>query len=167
MLSISSNCIIKKIGVAILKGYYKLFALPFILIISFTIFSGFPKMSEASLVEKLLKDRTETLHKVYFQQIDADTGEKLLYKIETQPLLTSDIEDLRKFQDTDMDVVKNMEILSIERTSDLYDRKSYKADILWHMQGIDGDYVQSIYYNVVIKKGGKSYKLSEFKPIIP
>ena len=115
----------------------------------------------------MLKERTEILHKVYFRKIEPERGEVLLYEIETQPLLASDIKSLRAFVDTDLDPVKSMQILVLEQISGLYGYKSYRGEILWHMKGPDGDYVQSVDYNIVLKKSGSGYKLSEFNAITP
>ncbi|HZK02166.1 MAG TPA: hypothetical protein VFC96_04805 [Anaerovoracaceae bacterium] len=150
-----------------MKGYSNLFLLPFILIICFTLFSGFSIESEQTMVERLLEERKDILHKVYFRQIDEKMGETLLYEIETQPLLTSDIRSLREYADTDMDVVEGMEILALEKVTDLYGRKSFRGDILWHMLGHDGKYVQSVEYSIVIEKAGTGCKLSEFRTIAP
>ena len=150
-----------------MKIYANLFLIPFILIIIFSVFSGFTRGSDSALVEELIRERTDILHKVYFQQIDPEKGEQLLYEIETQPLLASDIRTLRQFTDTDMDMIRDLEILVLEETSNLYGDKSYRSDILWYMKGLAGDYVQSVDYNILLKKSGDRYKLSEFTPIIP
>ncbi len=150
-----------------MKNYSNIFFLPFILIILLTLLAGFTNNSEYILIEKLLKERTDILHKVYFKQIDIETGEKLLYEIETPPILTWDIKEMRKYEDTDMDSVRDMELLALNKVSDLYGLKSYLADILWHMQGPEGRYIQSIDYNIVVKSGKTGYKLSEFNAISP
>jgi len=150
-----------------MKTYANLFLIPFILVIVFSFFSGFTKGTDTYLVEELIKERTDILHKVYFHQIDPEKGEELLYEIETQPLLASDIRALRQFADTDMDMVRDLEILVLEQTSNLYGKKSYRGDILWYMRGPSGDYVQSIDYSILLKKSGNLYKLSEFTPVQP
>lgn len=150
-----------------MKYYLNVFLIPFMLVIFFTFFSGFSGTSDAILVEELLKERTEIFHKVYFHEIDAERGEKLLYEIETQPLLASDIKSLRAFVDTDMDPVKSMQILVLEQISGLYGYKSYRSEILWHMKGPEGDYIQSVDYNIVLKRTGSGYKLSELNAINP
>ncbi|MGI6733104.1 MAG: hypothetical protein ACOX4J_02840 [Anaerovoracaceae bacterium] len=150
-----------------MRNYLNVFLLPFLLIIFFTFFSGFAGTQDSMLVEELLKERTEILHKVYFREIEPERGEVLLYEIETQPLLASDIKSLRAFVDTDLDPVKSMQILVLEQISGLYGYKSYRGEILWHMKGPDGDYVQSVDYNIVLKKSGSGYKLSEFNAITP
>ena len=150
-----------------MKTYSNLFLIPFVLIIFFSVFSGFTKISDSFLVEELIRERTNILHGVYFNEIQPEKGEQLLYEIETQPLLASDIKTLREYADTDMDLVKDLEILVLEQTSGLYGYKSYRADILWHMRGLDGDYIQSVDYGIVLKKSGSGYKLSEFNATNP
>ncbi len=150
-----------------MKTYANLFLIPFILVIVFSVFSGFTKGSDSSMVEELIRERTNILHQVYFHQINPQEGELLLYEIETQPLLASDIRTLRQYTDTDMDMIRDLEILVLEQTSNLYGVKSYRGDILWYMKGLAGDYVQSVDYNIMLKKSGNQYKLSEFTPIQP
>lgn len=150
-----------------MKSYSNIFFLPFALIICIALFSGFAGSSENSTVEKLLIERVNILHGVYTFQITADEAEKLLYEIETQPLLASDIRDLRTFSATDMDMVLDMEIIAIEKVTDLYGRKSFRGEVLWHMRGYGGDYIQSVDYSIVMKKSTPNYKLSELLAISP
>ncbi len=148
-----------------MRDYRNLLLLPFILIALFSVLSGFSDAADTSFAEELVKERANILSKVFFEQIDNDKAEDLLYEIETQPLLSSDIRSLREYDNTDIDIVKSMEILAMDKVSDIYGYRSYICDILWHMRGVEGDYVQSVDYNVVFKKTGSRYKISEFNPI--
>lgn len=148
-----------------MKNYSRIFILPFFLIICFTLISGFSGSSNSFMVEELLKERTGILHKAYYKQITIKQAEDLLYDIETHPLLTADIRELRNYEDTDIDMVKDMNLLSLEKTSDIYGKKSYIGKIQWNMLGFEGNYIQAINYNIVIKSSATGYKLSEFIPI--
>lgn len=150
-----------------MKGYPNLFFLPFFMIICISLLSGFSGTSEHAAVEKLLRERVDIMQGFYSNELGAEEAEKLLYKIEDQPLLASEIRDLRAFADTDIDMVKDIEIMTLEKVSDLYGRKSYQCEILWHMKSYSGDYIQSVDYNIVLKKGATGYKLSEFKTVAP
>jgi hypothetical protein len=55
----------------------------------------------------------------------------------------------------------------LEQISGLYGYKSYRSEILWHMKGPEGDYIQSVDYNIVLKRTGSGYKLSELNAINP
>jgi hypothetical protein len=150
-----------------MKNFSSLFIIPFSLIILLSIFSGFSSGNgDVSPVKELIKERTNIMQKMLLSQINLEKAEELLYEIETQPLLSSDIRSLRDYKDTDMDVVREMEVLALNPVSDIYGYKSFTGDVLWYMRGPDGDYVQSIDYNIVIKKTGKKYKISEFSPLI-
>jgi len=150
-----------------MKAHTNLFLIPFVMIICLSVFPGLANGSDNIPVEKLIQERTDTLKSVFFQQITSEKGEQLLFEIETQPILAEDIKSLRINKATEMDLVKDHEILVLEQTSDLLGYKSYRAEILWYMKGADGDYIQSIDYSIVLKRSGKGYKLSEFTPVSP
>ncbi len=150
-----------------MKSYSNLFVIPFVLIIFFSVFSGFASAADSTSVERLLRERTNIMHKVFFNEITPEKGEELLYEIAAQPLLASDIRSLREYENTDMDLVRDMEILVLEQTSALYGYRSYRGEILWYMRGVNGDYIQSVDYNIVLKRSGSGYKLSEFTAVTP
>ncbi len=148
-----------------MKSFSHLLLIPFTLIIFFSVFSGFTPASDTMLVEELVHRRAEILQAVFFREMEPEKGEQLLYEILTQPLLASDVRNIRNSTDTDLDSVKDMEILMLEQTSGLYGNKSYRGQILWHMKGANGEYIQTVEYIIVLKKSLGEYKLSEFSPV--
>lgn len=150
-----------------MKRYGNLFLVPFIIIIAIIVFSGFGHASNTGIVKDLLVERTSILQQSYYGQLEIGEAETRLYTIETQPLLESDILMLRNSDSTQIDVVRNMEVISIKQTTKLYDYLTFQGEIQWYMTGYNGDYIETVEYNIVLKTFGNSYKLSDLYPINP
>ena len=147
-----------------MKKYYKFFILPAIIIIIAGFFSGFSEQSCEQIAENLIEERTSILQKAYFGKLDIDQAEEYLGQIETYPLLSEDIGNLRALDDTDVDLVKSMEFIEINQDSKLLNYVSLSMKIRWHMSGAGSDYVSSNEYSVILKSYKNGYKLSEFNP---
>jgi len=147
-----------------LKKYDKLLILPAIIIIVAGIFSGFSSQSNDDVVECLLEKRTEILQNAYYGKIEKGQAEKDLSQIETYPLLTEDIENLRDFDASQLDIVKSMEFVSVKQESKMFDYISFSILIHWYMSGLSSDYVSDNEYSVILKDTNDGYKLSEFNP---
>lgn len=145
-----------------MKKYYKIFILPAIIIIIAGFFSGFSKQSCELVAENLLKERTKILQQAYFGRIEMDQAETYLRMIETYPLLSEDISNLRETDHTELDTVRSMEIIESDQESKTYDYISLKMMIRWHMRGLESDYICDNEYNVVLNSTSSGYKLSEF-----
>ncbi len=147
-----------------MKKYDKLLILPAIIIIVAGIFSGFSNQSSDDVAERLLEKRTEILQNAYYGEIEKDQAEKDLSQIETYPLLTEDIENLRDFDASQLDIVKSMEFVSVKQESKMFDYISFSILIRWYMSGLSSDYVSDNEYSVILKDTNDGYKLSEFNP---
>lgn len=145
-----------------MKKYYKFLIVPAIIIIIAGIFSGFSEQSNDKIVEILLEKRTAILQDAYYGKIERNKAEQYLNEIETYPLLTEDIQGLRNADPTQMDIVKSMEFLSINKTITMFEFISYDAEIRWHMSGLSADYICDNQYSVVIKSTNEGYRISEF-----
>lgn len=148
-----------------MKRYKKLFFFPFIIIIIITLFSGFGHNSNPQIMKELLEKRTSILQQSYFGQIKIEKAEEQLAEIETQPLLGSDIMNLRNKVPSEMDMIEDMKIDSLREITKFYSYLSYQSEITWYMKGLNSDYKQTIKYHIVLKNLDGKYKLSEFKPI--
>ena len=73
---------------------------------------------------------------------EARTVKKLLEKrsavMETGRLYTKDISALREYEDTDLERIRKMDIVSIEKKSRIYDRMTFCIKIDWTIAGMDG-----------------------------
>lgn len=135
------------------------------LIIIVSMFSGFTQINQEDIVTSVLKQRTDILQDAFYSKITKEDAEKQLEKIETYPLLTEDIQQLRAWENTDMDFVKNMSVTNLCVKKNFLEYLTYEADILWEMRGFDSDYFMKGSYHIVMKKVNEEYKLSCFNPI--
>ncbi|MEI3519306.1 MAG: DUF896 domain-containing protein [Clostridia bacterium] len=93
---------------------------------------------EARTVKKLLEKRSAVMESVLFGEITYEEGEKQLRQIETGRLYTKDISALREYEDTDLERIRKMDIVSIEKKSRIYDRMTFCIKIDWTIAGMDG-----------------------------
>ena len=100
----------------------------------------------------------------FYGQIQQEEAEKRLAQVETQPLLAADVNRLRSFEASQLDLVKKMDILQTRQSTKVYDYLTYDVQIRWEMKGLSGDYTQVTDYFVVLKQTGGEYRLSEFSP---
>ena len=92
---------------------------------------------EARTVKKLLEKRSAVMESVLFGEITYEEGEKQLRQIETGRLYTKDISALREYEDTDLERIRKMDIVSIEKKSRIYDRMTFCIKIDWTIAGMD------------------------------
>ena len=78
------------------------------------------------------------MESVLFGEITYEEGEKQLRQIETGRLYTKDISALREYEDTDLERIRKMDIVSIEKKSRIYDRMTFCIKIDWTIAGMDG-----------------------------
>ncbi len=147
-----------------MKKYYKLLILPAIIIIIAGIFSGFSEQSCDAVAENLLEERTTILQNAYYGNIEPEQVEKNLSRIETYPLLSEDIGNLREADPCQLDIVKSMEFIEVEQEKKMFDYISFHMKIRWYMSGLSSDYISDNEYSVVLKSNKDGYKLSEFNP---
>ena len=89
-------------------------------------------------LDKLLEKRSAVMESVLFGEITYEEGEKQLRQIETGRLYTKDISALREYEDTDLERIRKMDIVSIEKKSRIYDRMTFCIKIDWTIAGMDG-----------------------------
>ncbi|NLY71500.1 MAG: hypothetical protein GX076_07480 [Clostridiales bacterium] len=148
-----------------MKRYINIFVLPFIIIIFIGLFPGYINESKTAVVKSLMRERTSIMQEALYGNMSIEEAEERLYKIETHPLLESDIISLRDMEDTGIDRIKDMRFISLKQTTSLYNYLSYQTEIMWLMVGLEGEYSQRINYNISLKSFGKIYKLSDITPI--
>lgn len=118
---------------------------------------------ETEIVEEMLHQRTHIMENVLAGKLSYDAGKEQLKEIETGKLLNDDLENLLASEETDIDRVKKMEVLHIERTSRMYDRMSFQASIYWTCNGLSGKYEETAEYHVGVSKSAGKYKLISLK----
>lgn len=110
-------------------------------------------------VEDLLRQRTAVMNDMLYDRITEDEGEKKLKEVEDGELLRNDMKNIRLFDDTDMESVENIEVISLEKKGRVYDTLSYKAEIKWDIAGRDGLYSSTDIYSIGVLQSENNYKL--------
>ncbi|MEL7657969.1 MAG: hypothetical protein AAGU75_18910 [Bacillota bacterium] len=147
-----------------MKKYYKILILPAMIIIIAGIFSGFSEQPCSKTAQNLLEQRTKILQSAYYGKIEMKVAERELGKIETYPLLSEDLGNLKDADPAQIDIVKSMEFLEVNQEQKLFSFISFHMKIRWYMSGLDSDYISENEYIVVLKETRDSIKLSEFNP---
>ncbi len=145
-----------------MKKNSRLFILPAIIIIIAGFFSGFGEQSYGQIAQELLKERTKILQQAYYGGINVDRAEEYLSHIETYPLLSEDIGNLREMEATDLDRVRSMDFLSVKEEEKRFNYVSLLIRIRWHMSGEGSDYVSDNEYSVILQTAGNEWRLAEF-----
>lgn len=147
-----------------MRKYYKLYIVPAIIIIIAGFFSGFSEQSYEQIAENLLKERTQILQAAYSGKLEIKQAESRLSQIETYPLLSEDVGNLRDLDATELDVVKSMEFIETIQEKKMLQYVSLSVTIRWYMSGLESDYVSDYDYSVILKTTRDGYVLSEFNP---
>jgi hypothetical protein len=137
---------------------------PAIIIIIAGFFSGFSEQSYEQIAENLLKERTQILQAAYSGSMEIKQAESRLSQIETYPLLSEDVGNLRDLPATEFDVVKSMEFIETTQERKMLQYVSLTVTIRWYMSGLESDYVSDYDYSVILKTTRDGYVLSEFNP---
>ena len=148
-----------------MKKYHKVLILPAMIIIIAGIFSGFSEQSPCSkTAQNLLEQRTKILQNAYYGKIEIKIAERELGKIETYPLLSEDLGNLKNADPSELDIVKSMEFIEVNQEQKLFSFISFHMKIRWYMSGLDSDYISDNEYTIVLKETKDNIKLSEFNP---
>lgn len=148
-----------------MKKYYHFFTFIAIIVIIISVFSGFSNPVEEDVVKDILEQRTSIMQKTFYNQITKEKAESELQKIETYPIITEDIKQLRQWDNTELDFVKKMSFTNVKVEKKLLEYMTYRVDILWEMSGLSEDYFMEGKYHVVFKKTNNQYKLSCFDTV--
>ena len=145
--------------------YYKILIVPAIAIIIAGIFSGFSGQPDNETAQALLKQRTKILQNAYYGKIELKTAERELGKIETYPILSEDVSNLKEADPAQLDIVKSMDFIEVNEGKKLFNYITIQMTIRWYMSGLSSDYVDDYTYNVVLKETKDGLKLSQFDPV--
>lgn len=136
-----------------------------LMIIALCLMTGFTKADDELQLRDCLIQRTEIMQSCFCGEISEGAAEVLLQAIETYPLLTDDVKALRDWEAADIDMVRSMAVLSPEKQHEIFGYITYRATIIWDMQGIPDDYVLESEYHIVLKRIGDKIKLSSLEPV--
>jgi len=86
-----------------------------------------------------------------------------LKTIESDKLYADDLESLKKYKNTDIDMVTDMRVVELEKTSHLYDKMTFEGEISWRYSGKNGSFGHKDAYQIGVSKDGSEYKLVSFE----
>jgi uncharacterized membrane protein len=148
-----------------MKKYKKILVVPAITVIVVSILSGFASSDTDKTAINLIKERTNILQKSFYGQMSLQEAERRLSHIQTYPLLSQDIQNIREWETGDLDIIRRMNIAEFEQEMNFMNYITYRAVIYWDMTGLSGNYTERGTYHVVLKRENELYKLSVFEPI--
>lgn len=127
-----------------------------------TLFTGAAQSREEEDIEALLQKRTFIMENVLFGRITYEEGKRQLREIEAESQYERDLQALLDYQNTDLAATERMEIVSLAKKSEVYDRISYEARIKWtELYGNDTE--SEIYsYEIGVIKTDGNLKLAAF-----
>ena len=126
------------------------------------LFTGAAESREAEDIRTLLQKRTFIMENVLFGRITYEEGSRLLRKIETESMYQKDMAALLDYKNTDLAAAERMDIISLTKKSEVYDRISYEAHIKWTESYGEGTETQVCLYEVGVKKNDGCLVLSAF-----
>lgn len=120
-----------------------------------------------TVLDCLLTQRIEIIESTAYGNLKYEQAVHLLNEISENPLLKTDLGFLKELElcPTEIDMIKDIEIIDIERLRIIDDIISISADIVWTVEGSEGPYIQNTDYYFEIKKNGNQYKLVDYYPI--
>lgn len=139
--------------------FLKTAAISVIICIAITAMIGASPDPETKEVSKLLEKRTDIISSVLSRTISFDEGRKQLKTIEAEKIYSNDIRILDEYRDTDYSEVLDMDIVSIEKKSHIYDRLSFACKIEWTTRDYDGIYTEAVDYTIGVSESEDEYRL--------
>ena len=96
-------------------------------------------------------------------KITYEEGKEQLKKIEKDKLYSDDINALSEYRNTDLDKIERMDIIKLERKSNIYDRMTFYGKIKWTVSGMEGVYDETCEYHIGVDVDSGEYKLISFE----
>ena len=84
-------------------------------------------------------------------------------KIEKDKLYSDDINALSEYRNTDLDKIERMDIIKLERKSNIYDHMTFYGKIKWTVSGMEGVYDETCEYHIGVDVDSGEYKLISFE----
>lgn len=118
--------------------------------------------SEERIIKELITIRNETLSEFYDGGLSIEAAEKTIRQIEAEQLLEQDVDNLKRYFQTDIDQVEGFEIKSIDVTKADDDMICADVSIKWEVDTVTGPESFIADYSIIAKKEKNSYKLVQF-----
>ena len=118
--------------------------------------------SEEKIVEDLINERTTTLNSYYDGGMQREEAREKIREIETGNLMEQDLENIDLYFQTDIDRIKEFELLSVKITESSEDMICADVYIKWDVETVTGNDSFMCDYSVISVKEGEDYKLVQF-----
>ncbi|MCI8284741.1 MAG: hypothetical protein HFE90_05665 [Firmicutes bacterium] len=120
-----------------------------IIVLIFTGFTYQDKDSDDKIISDLMVERTRIMQKIMF---NSDFNNEAMFEslsaVERHPLIEEDCEALKRYIDSDCDIVINMKVTNVKRTAKKANIIFYDVDAVWYMLGNSGHYTNDAQYTV-------------------
>lgn len=134
-------------------------------LVAASLLSGFGDPLTGGSVPELLRQRADIIQMVWYSEVTPEEGEELLKRIETHPLLSSDVAWLRRAEEgMDFAYVLDMEVVDWKQTSRSLAGTCYLAEIRWELEEYNRHVTEQRTYRIrTVQKSDGSVLLSEFQ----
>ena len=118
--------------------------------------------SNEYIVEKLIRQRTDTLSLYYSGQADKNDTKRIIKNITTDFLRDEDLENIDRYFKSEIEQVRGYEIADIDIYYTEEDIICAYVTINWKAESLKGKDNFTYRYSTICKKEEKSYKLAQF-----
>lgn len=127
-----------------------------------SISDSFSEEKTLNQIGALVTARAETMNSYYAGELEYIHAEEILREIEVGALLENDLISLKTWQNTDIDMVDEVDILQVVLLEEEPEYLSASVAVRWNVSGINGSEVFDTTYETVCEKNGKTLKLKQF-----
>lgn len=138
-------------------------------VIIITLNNGYRYKNAEETLSTVMNQRMEIINKASVGELNEEDAYQLLEKILDNPLLQMDADYLKEISEypTDMDVIRDMNILEINDLRFKKDIMTFDAHVVWIVDGLLDRYVEENIYSFQFKKyKNGSYKLVDYQVIL-
>lgn len=118
--------------------------------------------TEERVIRELITVRNVTLSEFYDGGLTIEEAEETIRRIEGDMLMVTDLDNLERYFQTDIDQVQDFKIINIDVTKADEDLICADVSIKWDVEMITGTDSFICDYSVIAKKEKNSYKLVQF-----
>lgn len=122
-------------------------------------------LPQESAIPYLLKQRAQIMQMVWYSELTPREGAEMLQSIETHPLLSQDVEWLRKAEEgMEFSYVMDLEVIKLKQTSRSLAGTCYLAEIQWELEEYNQHITERRSYRIrTVKQNDGTIRLSEFE----
>jgi hypothetical protein len=117
-----------------------------------------------TVVNKLLKRRSELWNRMFSKNVKAENICKELEEIVIDPLLSYDIDAFKKLKSeyTNMDKILDVKVVEVKNINFGKDKMTVEIKVEWFMEGMEKKYKENISYCMTLMKDVEKWKISDY-----